>query len=64
MSTMDATADAGALIAQAAKWGHPAVAITDHGSAQAFPAAFGAAKKNNIKLIPAWRAICATWFPS
>ncbi|MBP3542136.1 MAG: PolC-type DNA polymerase III [Clostridia bacterium] len=52
MSTMDATADAGQLIAQAAKWGHPAVAITDHGSAQAFPAAFGAAKKNNIKLIP------------
>ncbi|MBE5795102.1 MAG: PHP domain-containing protein, partial [Clostridiales bacterium] len=52
MSTMDATGDAGALIAQAAKWGHPAVAITDHGSAQAFPAAFGAAKKNGIKLIP------------
>ena len=52
MSTMDATGDAGSLIAQAAKWGHPAVAITDHGSAQAFPAAFGAAKKNGIKLIP------------
>ena len=52
MSTMDATADAGVLIAQAAKWGHPAVAITDHGSAQAFPAAFGAAKKQGIKLIP------------
>ena len=52
MSTMDATAEAGALIAQAAKWGHPAVAITDHGCAQAFPAAFGAAKKNNIKLLP------------
>lgn len=45
MSTMDATADAGVLIAQAAKWGHPAVAITDHGSAQAFPAAFGAAQE-------------------
>ncbi len=52
MSTMDGMADAGALIKQAAKWGHPAVAITDHGAAQAFPAAFGAAKKNDIKLIP------------
>ncbi|NLO85745.1 MAG: PolC-type DNA polymerase III [Clostridiales bacterium] len=52
MSTMDATAEAGALIAQAAKWGHSAVAITDHGCSQAFPAAFFAAKKNNIKLIP------------
>lgn len=52
MSTMDGISDAGALIKQAAKWGHPAVAITDHGAAQAFPAAFGAAKKNEIKLIP------------
>jgi len=52
MSTMDGMADAGDLIKQAAKWGHPAVAITDHGATQAFPAAFGAAKKNDIKLIP------------
>ena len=52
MSMMDATCEAGALIAQAAKWGHEAVAITDHGCAQAFPSAFSAAKKNNIKLIP------------
>ena len=52
MSVMDATADVKTLIAQAAKWGHPAVAVTDHGVAQAFPAAFAAAKANKIKLIP------------
>ena len=52
MSNMDGVASASALIARAAKWGHPAIAVTDHGVVQAYPEAFGAAKKNGIKLIP------------
>ncbi len=50
-SALDALSDPGDLIAQAAKWGHPAIAVTDHGVAQAFPDAWKAAKKHGIKII-------------
>ncbi|NLC32750.1 MAG: PolC-type DNA polymerase III, partial [Clostridiales bacterium] len=56
MSMMDATVSASDLIQRAEKWGHEAIAITDHGVVQAYPEAFAAAKKHNIKLIPGLEA--------
>ncbi len=51
MSQMDAMADAKTLVKQAIKWGHKAVAITDHGNVQAFPDAMHAAEKSDLKVI-------------
>ncbi|MFT4413600.1 PolC-type DNA polymerase III [Fredinandcohnia humi] len=51
MSQMDAVTSVSQLVAQAKKWGHTAIALTDHAVAQSFPEAYSAGKKNGIKII-------------
>ncbi|MFB1049537.1 PolC-type DNA polymerase III [Paraliobacillus sp. JSM ZJ581] len=51
MSQMDAVVSASKLVEQAAKWGHPAIAITDHAVAQSYPEAYSASQKHGIKVI-------------
>ncbi len=51
MSAMDGMTDVKDLVKRAIKWGHKAVAITDHGVVQAFPDAVKAAKGSDIKLL-------------
>lgn len=51
MSQLDAVVSPTELIEQASKWGHPAIAITDHAAVQGFPEAFFASKKHDIKVI-------------
>lgn len=51
MSAMDGMNDVGDYIKQAIKWGHKAIAITDHGVVQAFPTALKASKGKDIKII-------------
>ncbi|MCL1991155.1 MAG: PolC-type DNA polymerase III [Defluviitaleaceae bacterium] len=51
MSAMDGVTHISDYIKTAAKWGHQALALTDHGVVQAIPEAFLAAKKHGIKMI-------------
>ena len=51
MSSMDAVTSVKKLVTQAAQWGHPAVAITDHAGVQSFPEAYSVGKKAGIKII-------------
>jgi DNA polymerase-3 subunit alpha (Gram-positive type) len=51
MSSMDSVCDVEDAVALAASWGHPAVAVTDHGVVQAFPDAYSVARKHGIKMI-------------
>ena len=57
MSMMDALTKTGEAVATAARWGHQAIAITDHGVASSFPDAFKASKNKvagtdkNIKIL-------------
>ena len=51
MSQMDATNNITDFVKQAAKWGQKAIAVTDHSGLQAFPDAYAAGKKNNVKIL-------------
>ncbi|MDO4903533.1 MAG: PolC-type DNA polymerase III [Limosilactobacillus sp.] len=51
MSQMDATNSITDLAGQASKWGHKAIAVTDHANVQAFPEAFKASNKFGIKML-------------
>ncbi|MBI5974906.1 PolC-type DNA polymerase III [Staphylococcus sp. H16/1A] len=51
MSQMDGVSHISEYVAQAKKWGHEAIAVTDHNGVQAYPDAHVAAEKHGIKMI-------------
>ena len=50
-SALDALTDPAKVVERAAYWGMPAIAVTDHGVAQAFPDMWKAGKKYGVKII-------------
>ena len=50
-SALDALTDPKAVVKRAAAWGMPAIAVTDHGVAQAFPDMWKAGKDCGVKII-------------
>ena len=50
-SALDALTDPKAAVKRAATWGMPAIAVTDHGVAQAFPDMWKAGKAAGVKII-------------
>ena len=50
MSQMDGLADEEQIVKQAMKWGHKAIAITDHNGVQAFPHVFNLVTSHNKNL--------------
>lgn len=52
MSMMDALCDTKTVVKRAIEWGHPAIAITDHGVVQSFPDAYNASGRGEkIKVL-------------
>lgn len=51
MSAMDGMSSAKSIVKKAMKWGHSAIAITDHGCVQAFPEACNTARGTDFKII-------------
>ena len=52
MSSMDGLCDTKAVVKRAIEWGHPAIAITDHGVVQSFPDAYNASGRGEkIKIL-------------